>query len=47
VYSIDDLKHEYGIICVWVTVRNIKVKGVTAISVSGTSLRFIDDKILE
>lgn len=46
-YSIDNMEHEYGIKCVAVPIRNIRDKVVAAISVSGPSLRFTDDKILE
>lgn len=46
-YSIDNMEHEYGIKCVAVPVRNIREKVVAAISISGPSLRFTDDKILE
>jgi DNA-binding IclR family transcriptional regulator len=46
-YSIDNMEHEYGIKCVAVPVRNIRDKVVAAISVSGPSLRFTDDKIVE
>ena len=46
-YSVDNMEHEYGIKCVSVAIRNISGNLVGAVSISGPSLRFTDDKILE
>lgn len=46
-YAVDNMEHEYGIKCVAVPIRNIKGNVVSAISVSGPSLRFTEDDILK
>ena len=46
-YAIDNMEHEYGIKCVAVPLFNSRGNVVAAISVSGPSLRFSDDKINE
>lgn len=46
-YSIDNMEHEYGIKCVGVPIKNGNNQVIGAISLSGPSLRFNDDKILE
>jgi len=46
-YAIDNMEHEYGIKCVAVPIRNIRGSVIAAISVSGPSLRFTDEKIAE
>ena len=44
-YSIDNMEHEYGIRCVGVPLRNRFDRIVGAISISGPSLRVMDDKL--
>ena len=44
-YSIDNMEHEYGIRCVGVPLRNRFDRIVGAISISGPSLRIMDDKL--
>lgn len=45
-YAIDNMEHEYGIKCVGVPIlKNGKLLG--GLSISGPSLRFTDDKILQ
>lgn len=46
-YSIDNMEHEYGIKCIGMPVLNKKKQVVAAISLSGPSLRFDEDKIKE
>ena len=46
-YAIDDMEHEYGIKCVGVPIRNSGGAVVAAISLTGPSLRFTGDKIVE
>ena len=46
-YSIDNMEHEYGIKCVGVPVRNSGGEVVAALSLTGPSLRYTDDKIIE
>ena len=46
-YAIDNMEHEYGIKCVAVPIRNIRGNEVAAMSVSGPSLRFTEEKIAE
>jgi DNA-binding IclR family transcriptional regulator len=46
-YSVDNMEHEYGIKCVSVPIKNGNDHLIGAISISGPSLRFSDDKILE
>lgn len=46
-YSIDNMEHEYGIKCVGIAIRNIRNEAVCALSISGPSLRFDDEKIIE
>ncbi len=44
-YAIDNMEHEYGIRCVGVPVRNTRGDIVGALSISGPSLRVMDDKV--
>ena len=44
-YSIDNMEHEYGIRCVGVPLRNRFNRIVGALSISGPSLRIMDDKL--
>ncbi len=44
-YAIDNMEHEYGIRCVGVPLRNRFGRIVGAISLSGPSLRIMDDKL--
>lgn len=46
-YSIDNMEHEYGIKCVGVPISNGNGQVIGAISLSGPSLRFSDEKIVE
>lgn len=46
-YAIDNMEHEYGIKCVSVPIKNGNGELIGAISLSGPSLRFSDEKILE
>ncbi len=46
-YSIDNMEHEYGIKCVSVPIQNGNNQLIGAISLSGPSLRFSDEKIEE
>ena len=46
-YSLDNMEHEYGIKCVGVPIRNSQNDIIGAFSLSGPSLRFNDDKVLE
>lgn len=46
-YSLDNMEHEYGIKCVGVPLKNSNNEIIGAYSLSGPSLRFNDDKILE
>lgn len=46
-YAIDNMEHEYGIKCVAVPIKNIRGEVVAALSTSGPSLRFSDQKIQE
>lgn len=46
-YAIDDMEHEYGIRCVAMPVRNRQGSVEAAVSISGPSLRFEEDRILE
>jgi DNA-binding IclR family transcriptional regulator len=46
-YSIDNMEHEYGIKCVSVAIKNGNKDLIGAISLSGPSLRFTDEKITE
>lgn len=46
-YSIDNMEHEYGIKCVGVPIKNGNDQVIGAISLSGPSLRFNDEKITE
>lgn len=46
-YAIDNMEHEYGIKCVGVPIRNGAGEVIGAISVTGPSLRFTDEKIHE
>jgi DNA-binding IclR family transcriptional regulator len=43
-YSIDNMEHEYGIKCVSVPIKNSTDELIGAISLSGPSLRFSDEK---
>ena len=45
-YSVDNMEHEYGVMGVGMTVRDMEKNVVAAISVSGPSLRFDNDSIL-
>ena len=44
-YAIDDMEHEYGIRCVAAPVRNAGDEVIGALSISGPSLRIMDDRI--
>ena len=44
-YSIDNMEHEYGIRCVGVPVHNNRGNLVGALSISGPSLRIMDDRL--
>ena len=44
-YSIDNMEHEYGIRCVGAPVRNQRGDVIGALSVSGPSLRVMDEKV--
>ncbi len=44
-YAIDNMEHEYGIRCVAVPVRNAGGEVMGALSISGPSLRIMDDRI--
>ena len=46
-YAIDNMEHEYGIKCVAMPICNSRGEVVAAISVSGPSLRFTEQKIAE
>ena len=46
-YSIDNMEHEYGIKCVGVPLKNGNGQVIGAISLSGPSLRFNDEQIME
>lgn len=46
-YSIDNMEHEYGIKCVSVPIKNGGDQLIGAISLSGPSLRFNDEKVTE
>lgn len=46
-YAIDNMEHEFGIKCVAMPIFNQQRKLEAAISISGPSLRFDDDKILK
>lgn len=45
-YAIDNMEHEYGIRCVGVPVHNSSNQLVGALSISGPSLRIMDEKLL-
>lgn len=45
-YAIDNMEHEYGIRCVAAPVRNSADDVIGALSISGPSLRIMDDKIV-
>ena len=44
-YSIDNMEHEYGIRCVGVPIFNYQGDVVAGLSISGPSLRVMDDKV--
>ncbi len=44
-YAIDNMEHEYGIKCVALPIRNYANEVLAALSISGPSLRFTDEKI--
>lgn len=46
-YSIDNMEHEYGIKCVGVPISNGNGQVIGAISLSGPSLRFSDEQVVE
>jgi DNA-binding IclR family transcriptional regulator len=46
-YAIDDMEHEFGIKCVAVPIRNMRNAVVASMSVSGPSLRFGDERVVE
>lgn len=46
-YAIDNMEHEYGIKCVGVPISNGNGQVIGAISLSGPSLRFSEEKITE
>lgn len=46
-YAIDNMEHEYGIKCIGVPIKNSNDDIIGAISISGPSLRFSDDKFQE
>ncbi len=45
-YSIDNMEHEYGVRCVGVPIRNYRGEIVAGLSISGPSLRVMDDKLI-
>jgi DNA-binding IclR family transcriptional regulator len=45
-YAIDNMEHEYGIRCVSVPVHNSHGNLIGALSISGPSLRVMDDKVV-
>lgn len=45
-YAIDNMEHEYGIRCIGVPVYNNSGDLVGALSISGPSLRIMDDKLI-
>lgn len=45
-YAVDNMEHEYGIRCVGVPLRNRGGEVVGGMSISGPSLRIMDDKLL-
>lgn len=44
-YAIDNMEHEYGIRCVAVPIRNYHDEVVAGLSISGPSLRVMDDRV--
>lgn len=46
-YAVDNMEHEFGIKCVGMPIFNKQRKVEAAISISGPSLRFSDERILE
>ncbi|MCD8351411.1 MAG: IclR family transcriptional regulator [Planctomycetaceae bacterium] len=44
-YAIDNMEHEYGIRCVGVPIRNYHGDVVAGLSISGPSLRVMDDRV--
>ncbi|TLS51860.1 IclR family transcriptional regulator [Paenibacillus antri] len=46
-YSLDRMEHEYGIKCIGMPILNKRKQLIAAISVSGPSLRFDEEKIRE
>lgn len=45
-YAIDNMEHEYGIRCVGVPIRNNHGTVIGALSISGPSLRVMDDQLV-
>lgn len=45
-YAIDNMEHEYGIRCVGVPLHNSSGRVIGALSISGPSLRVMDDKVV-
>ena len=46
-YSVDNMEHEYGIKCVGVPISNGRNQVIGGISLSGPSLRFNEQQIVE
>ncbi len=46
-YSVDDMEHEYGIVCVGFPVFGLNGKVIAALSVSGPSLRFDSERLVK
>ena len=46
-YSIDNMEHEYGIRCIGAPLRNRVGRIIGAVSLSGPSLRIMDDKLTQ
>lgn len=44
-YSIDNMEHEYGVKCVAAPVKNYEGRVLAAISISGPSLRFSEERV--
>ncbi|MCM8900193.1 IclR family transcriptional regulator [Caldicoprobacter algeriensis] len=46
-YAVDNMEHEYGIKCVGIAIKGLNGLPICAVSISGPSLRFNEDKIRE
>lgn len=44
-YAIDNMEHEYGIRCVGVPLRNYRGEVIAGLSISGPSLRVMDERV--